>query len=148
MFLFLQKFLNKVEEVFLCICCQEVVFQPITTECQHNVCRVRNCRLVKLRTVGTLLLNVAVAVVVFVPLMFRHLAHLTLTKKCGCNCHGNDKLKDVGTKWIVKSWSVTFLFCRNAFSGPSKRRCTPALRAGTTWAKTTPWLSTNPCKKF
>uniref|UniRef100_A0A673WU46 E3 ubiquitin-protein ligase UHRF n=1 Tax=Salmo trutta TaxID=8032 RepID=A0A673WU46_SALTR len=33
------KFLNKVEEVFLCICCQEVVFQPITTECQHNVCR-------------------------------------------------------------------------------------------------------------
>lgn len=39
---FLQKFLNKVEEVFLCICCQEVVYQPITTECQHNVCRVRN----------------------------------------------------------------------------------------------------------
>ncbi|GLD49916.1 E3 ubiquitin-protein ligase UHRF1 [Lates japonicus] len=34
------KFLNKVEEVFLCICCQEVVYQPITTECQHNVCRV------------------------------------------------------------------------------------------------------------
>lgn len=33
------KFLNKVEEVFLCICCQEVVFQPVTTECQHNVCR-------------------------------------------------------------------------------------------------------------
>lgn len=33
------KFLIKVEEVFLCICCQEVVFQPITTECQHNVCR-------------------------------------------------------------------------------------------------------------
>uniref|UniRef100_A0A8C8MMI1 E3 ubiquitin-protein ligase UHRF n=1 Tax=Oncorhynchus tshawytscha TaxID=74940 RepID=A0A8C8MMI1_ONCTS len=33
------KFLSKVEEVFLCICCQEVVFQPITTECQHNVCR-------------------------------------------------------------------------------------------------------------
>uniref|UniRef100_A0A8C8H6N4 E3 ubiquitin-protein ligase UHRF n=1 Tax=Oncorhynchus tshawytscha TaxID=74940 RepID=A0A8C8H6N4_ONCTS len=33
------KFLNKVEEVFSCICCQEVVFQPITTECQHNVCR-------------------------------------------------------------------------------------------------------------
>lgn len=33
------KFVNKVEEMFLCICCQEVVFQPITTECQHNVCR-------------------------------------------------------------------------------------------------------------
>ncbi|KAI4886883.1 hypothetical protein NFI96_022587 [Prochilodus magdalenae] len=33
------RFLNKVEEVFLCICCQEVVYQPITTECQHNVCR-------------------------------------------------------------------------------------------------------------
>ncbi|XP_014836021.1 PREDICTED: E3 ubiquitin-protein ligase UHRF1 [Poecilia mexicana] len=33
------KFLTKVEEVFLCICCQEVVFQPITTECQHNVCK-------------------------------------------------------------------------------------------------------------
>uniref|UniRef100_A0A8D0L6Y8 E3 ubiquitin-protein ligase UHRF n=1 Tax=Sphenodon punctatus TaxID=8508 RepID=A0A8D0L6Y8_SPHPU len=33
------KFLNKVEETFLCICCQEVVFQPITTACQHNVCK-------------------------------------------------------------------------------------------------------------
>ncbi|XP_049573260.1 E3 ubiquitin-protein ligase UHRF1 [Syngnathus scovelli] len=33
------KFLNKVEEVFLCICCQEVVYRPITTECQHNVCK-------------------------------------------------------------------------------------------------------------
>lgn len=41
-FWFLQKFLSKVQEVFLCICCQEVVDQPITTECQHNVCRVRN----------------------------------------------------------------------------------------------------------
>ncbi|KAG5847197.1 hypothetical protein ANANG_G00123460 [Anguilla anguilla] len=33
------KFLSKVEEVFLCICCQEVVYQPVTTECQHNVCK-------------------------------------------------------------------------------------------------------------
>ncbi|XP_051893645.1 E3 ubiquitin-protein ligase UHRF1 [Pristis pectinata] len=33
------KFLSKLEETFLCICCQEVVFQPITTECQHNVCK-------------------------------------------------------------------------------------------------------------
>lgn len=36
----LQKFLNKVEEAFLCICCQEVVFRPVTTVCQHNVCKV------------------------------------------------------------------------------------------------------------
>uniref|UniRef100_A0A8C8AVG7 E3 ubiquitin-protein ligase UHRF n=1 Tax=Otus sunia TaxID=257818 RepID=A0A8C8AVG7_9STRI len=35
----LQKFLNKVEEAFLCICCQEVVFRPVTTVCQHNVCK-------------------------------------------------------------------------------------------------------------
>eukprot|EP00062_Callorhinchus_milii_P015715 gi/632966229/ref/XP_007899301.1/ PREDICTED: E3 ubiquitin-protein ligase UHRF1 [Callorhinchus milii] len=33
------KFLLKLEETFLCICCQEVVFQPITTDCQHNVCK-------------------------------------------------------------------------------------------------------------
>uniref|UniRef100_A0A8C5AV47 E3 ubiquitin-protein ligase UHRF n=1 Tax=Gadus morhua TaxID=8049 RepID=A0A8C5AV47_GADMO len=33
------KFLNKVEEMFLCICCQEVVYQPVTTDCQHNVCK-------------------------------------------------------------------------------------------------------------
>ncbi|MEE6487651.1 hypothetical protein FKM82_014977 [Ascaphus truei] len=33
------KFLTKVEETFLCICCQEVVFEPITTECQHNICK-------------------------------------------------------------------------------------------------------------
>ncbi|NWI51626.1 UHRF1 ligase, partial [Calyptomena viridis] len=33
------KFLNKVEEAFQCICCQEVVFRPVTTICQHNVCK-------------------------------------------------------------------------------------------------------------
>ncbi|NXA72024.1 UHRF1 ligase, partial [Thryothorus ludovicianus] len=33
------KFLRKVEEAFLCICCQEVVFRPVTTVCQHNVCK-------------------------------------------------------------------------------------------------------------
>lgn len=35
-----QKFLSKVEEAFQCICCQELVFRPITTVCQHNVCKV------------------------------------------------------------------------------------------------------------
>lgn len=33
------KFLSKVEEMFQCICCQELVFRPITTVCQHNVCK-------------------------------------------------------------------------------------------------------------
>ncbi|XP_053559147.1 E3 ubiquitin-protein ligase UHRF1 [Bombina bombina] len=33
------KFLAKVEETFLCICCQEVVYEPITTECLHNICK-------------------------------------------------------------------------------------------------------------
>ncbi|XP_043909983.1 E3 ubiquitin-protein ligase UHRF1 [Protopterus annectens] len=33
------KFLLKVEENFLCICCQEVVHQPVTTVCHHNVCK-------------------------------------------------------------------------------------------------------------
>ncbi|XP_063311668.1 E3 ubiquitin-protein ligase UHRF1 [Pelobates fuscus] len=33
------KFLSKVEETFLCICCQEVVYEPITTECLHNICK-------------------------------------------------------------------------------------------------------------
>ncbi|XP_064113052.1 E3 ubiquitin-protein ligase UHRF1-like [Macrobrachium nipponense] len=32
------QFLNAVEERFLCICCQELVFKPVTTECKHNVC--------------------------------------------------------------------------------------------------------------
>ncbi|CAH0547983.1 unnamed protein product [Brassicogethes aeneus] len=35
------KFLEKVEEVFMCICCQEVVHQPSTTDCKHNICKVR-----------------------------------------------------------------------------------------------------------
>uniref|UniRef100_A0A8C8ZZP3 E3 ubiquitin-protein ligase UHRF n=1 Tax=Prolemur simus TaxID=1328070 RepID=A0A8C8ZZP3_PROSS len=34
-----QTFLSKVEEAFQCICCQELVFRPITTVCQHNVCK-------------------------------------------------------------------------------------------------------------
>ncbi|XP_024898934.1 E3 ubiquitin-protein ligase UHRF1 [Pteropus alecto] len=33
------KFLSKVEETFQCICCQELVFRPVTTVCQHNVCK-------------------------------------------------------------------------------------------------------------
>lgn len=36
-----QVFLSKVEETFQCICCQELVFRPVTTVCQHNVCKVR-----------------------------------------------------------------------------------------------------------
>ena len=35
------KFLAQVEEVFCCICCQDVVFKPVTTSCNHNVCKVR-----------------------------------------------------------------------------------------------------------
>uniref|UniRef100_A0A8C6RXX4 E3 ubiquitin-protein ligase UHRF n=1 Tax=Nannospalax galili TaxID=1026970 RepID=A0A8C6RXX4_NANGA len=34
-----QVFLSKVEEAFQCICCQELVFRPVTTVCQHNVCK-------------------------------------------------------------------------------------------------------------
>ncbi|XP_012863103.1 E3 ubiquitin-protein ligase UHRF1 [Echinops telfairi] len=33
------KFLSAVEETFQCICCQELVFRPVTTVCQHNVCK-------------------------------------------------------------------------------------------------------------
>ncbi|XP_068091119.1 E3 ubiquitin-protein ligase UHRF1-like [Hyperolius riggenbachi] len=33
------KFIAKVEETFLCICCQEVVYEPVTTECLHNICK-------------------------------------------------------------------------------------------------------------
>ncbi|XP_069815528.1 E3 ubiquitin-protein ligase UHRF1-like [Dendropsophus ebraccatus] len=33
------RFINKVEETFLCICCQEVVYEPITTVCLHNICK-------------------------------------------------------------------------------------------------------------
>ncbi|KAG8454501.1 hypothetical protein GDO86_000933 [Hymenochirus boettgeri] len=42
------KFLSKVEETFLCICCQEVVYEPVTTECHHNICKDCLDRLLKL----------------------------------------------------------------------------------------------------
>ncbi|XP_067278852.1 E3 ubiquitin-protein ligase UHRF2-like isoform X2 [Pseudorasbora parva] len=32
-------FLRKVEQMFMCVCCQELSFQPVTTECSHNVCK-------------------------------------------------------------------------------------------------------------
>lgn len=35
-----QKFLSKIEELFMCICCQEIVFNPVTTPCNHNTCKV------------------------------------------------------------------------------------------------------------
>ncbi|KAI0233000.1 E3 ubiquitin-protein ligase UHRF1 [Lamellibrachia satsuma] len=34
-----QKFLEHVSEMFMCICCQEIVFKPITTSCKHNICK-------------------------------------------------------------------------------------------------------------
>lgn len=30
------------EQIFMCVCCQELAFQPITTVCSHNVCKVRS----------------------------------------------------------------------------------------------------------
>ncbi|KAJ0047396.1 hypothetical protein NL108_002172, partial [Boleophthalmus pectinirostris] len=33
------KFLSKLEQSFMCLCCQELAFQPITTVCSHNVCK-------------------------------------------------------------------------------------------------------------
>nr|XP_023687664.1 E3 ubiquitin-protein ligase UHRF2 isoform X3 [Paramormyrops kingsleyae]XP_023687665.1 E3 ubiquitin-protein ligase UHRF2 isoform X3 [Paramormyrops kingsleyae] len=32
-------FLKKVEQLFMCVCCQELAFQPVTTVCLHNVCK-------------------------------------------------------------------------------------------------------------
>ncbi|KAL2099606.1 hypothetical protein ACEWY4_004000 [Coilia grayii] len=32
-------FLKKVEQMFMCVCCQELAYQPITTICLHNVCK-------------------------------------------------------------------------------------------------------------
>ncbi|TRY97138.1 hypothetical protein DNTS_032791, partial [Danionella cerebrum] len=32
-------FLRKVEQLFMCVCCQELSFQPVTTECSHNICK-------------------------------------------------------------------------------------------------------------
>ncbi|XP_023656899.2 E3 ubiquitin-protein ligase UHRF2-like isoform X1 [Paramormyrops kingsleyae] len=32
-------FLRKVEQIFMCVCCQELVFHPVTTPCVHNVCK-------------------------------------------------------------------------------------------------------------
>uniref|UniRef100_A0A3Q3FW94 E3 ubiquitin-protein ligase UHRF n=1 Tax=Labrus bergylta TaxID=56723 RepID=A0A3Q3FW94_9LABR len=32
-------FLSKMEQIFMCVCCQELAFQPITTACSHNVCK-------------------------------------------------------------------------------------------------------------
>uniref|UniRef100_A0A671PRF4 E3 ubiquitin-protein ligase UHRF n=1 Tax=Sinocyclocheilus anshuiensis TaxID=1608454 RepID=A0A671PRF4_9TELE len=34
-----KNFLRKVEQLFMCVCCQELSFQPVTTECSHNVCK-------------------------------------------------------------------------------------------------------------
>lgn len=35
-----QAFLSKVEELFMCICCQEIVCKPVSTPCNHNMCKV------------------------------------------------------------------------------------------------------------
>lgn len=33
-----QEYLKKVQDIFICICCQEVAYKPVTTECKHNIC--------------------------------------------------------------------------------------------------------------
>ena len=33
-------FLSRVQDAFSCIVCQELVYQPITTSCGHNICKV------------------------------------------------------------------------------------------------------------
>lgn len=35
-----QSFLSKVEDQFMCVCCQEIVFKPVSTPCKHNICKV------------------------------------------------------------------------------------------------------------
>ncbi|XP_061888201.1 E3 ubiquitin-protein ligase UHRF2-like [Entelurus aequoreus] len=32
-------FLRKMEQIFMCVCCQELAYQPISTVCTHNVCK-------------------------------------------------------------------------------------------------------------
>ncbi|XP_056444514.1 E3 ubiquitin-protein ligase UHRF2-like isoform X1 [Gadus chalcogrammus] len=34
-----QNFLCKVEQMFMCVCCQELAYHPVTTVCTHNVCK-------------------------------------------------------------------------------------------------------------
>ncbi|XP_041476197.1 E3 ubiquitin-protein ligase UHRF1-like isoform X2 [Lytechinus variegatus] len=34
-----KKFITAVEDTFTCICCQEVVYHPISTPCSHNICK-------------------------------------------------------------------------------------------------------------
>jgi len=34
--------MEKVSELFRCICCQELLYQPITTPCAHNFCKVHH----------------------------------------------------------------------------------------------------------
>lgn len=34
-----QKFLEKVEELFTCACCLDVVYLPVTIPCAHNICK-------------------------------------------------------------------------------------------------------------
>lgn len=33
-------FLDKMQELFMCICCRDVLNKPVTTECKHNFCLV------------------------------------------------------------------------------------------------------------
>lgn len=34
-----QAFLDRVQELFTCVCCQELAYLPVTTPCSHNLCQ-------------------------------------------------------------------------------------------------------------
>ncbi|CAD6238967.1 GSCOCG00008581001-RA-CDS [Cotesia congregata] len=38
------RFINNVIDRFTCVCCQEIVWKPITTKCLHNICQNCICR--------------------------------------------------------------------------------------------------------
>ena len=40
--LFMQEgLLGRIQDAFTCIVCQELVYQPVTTTCSHNLCKVQ-----------------------------------------------------------------------------------------------------------
>lgn len=84
-------FVDKVKEIFHCVCCLDVVFEPVTIECCHSFCKV-SCFINKInfRLVGRIFLKIKMIDACFYANYLN--VETYKTEKCGVSIKALDAL--------------------------------------------------------
>lgn len=123
-----QIFLSKVKEAFQCICCQELVFRPVTTVCQHNVCKVR-----RWLEGGSIAGPPSVLSVSFIEIPEPH----TLWDVARDYQEGAQRVLESQEEVLCGYYQLSphppHVSCRTAWTGPSGPRCSAAQPVAMSW---------------